>query len=248
MRSIKRFMKKTIGYSRVSTLNQISNSSLSNQEKAIREYCTTHNLELSKVYFDTASGANQNENLSKVLKCLYSKSNNIDTLVVTSFDRVFRSVANMSQVLVDFKKKGCKIISIKENFNLESPVGEFMLNVFSSISQFEIEMIKDRVYSGKLAKKELFESNDGEMRLYLGGSIPYGYKVERIIQNSKYFKILVRNKDEQQVISRIKSEFQENKSLKEIADSLNKDGISTQRNKKWSKTQVWRIVKALKDE
>lgn len=240
--------KLVLGYSRVSTLNQISNSSLSNQEKAIREYCTTHNLELSKVYFDTASGANQNENLSKVLKCLYSKANNIDTLVVTSFDRVFRSVANMSQVLVDFKKRGCKIISIKENFDLESPVGEFMLNVFSSISQFEIEMIKDRVYSGKLAKKELFESNNAEIGLYLGGSVPYGYTVGKISQNSKTFKILVKDEAQQQVVSRIKSEFKEQKSLKEIAESLNKDGISTQRNKKWSKTQVWRIVKDLKDE
>ena len=135
--------KLVLGYSRVSTLNQISNSSLSNQEKAIRDYCRTHNLELSTIHFDTASGTNQNENLSKVLKCLYSKSNNIDTLVVTSFDRVFRSVSNMSQILVDFKKRGCKIISIKENFDLESPIGELMLNLFSSISQFELELIKD---------------------------------------------------------------------------------------------------------
>lgn len=237
--------KLVLGYSRVSTLNQISNSSLSNQDKAIREYCTTHNLELSKVYFDTASGANQNENLSKVLKCLYSKSNNIDTLVVTSFDRVFRSVSNMSQILVDFKKRGCKIISIKENFDLESPIGELMLNVFSSISQFELELIKDRVYSGKLAKKELFESNDAEMRLYLGGSIPYGYKVERIIQNSKYFKVLVRNKDEQQVISKIKLEFKEGKSFQQIADSLNSEGLLTQRGKQFRKTQIWRILKSL---
>jgi DNA invertase Pin-like site-specific DNA recombinase len=243
MRNIERFMKKTIGYSRVSTLNQISNSSLSNQEKAIREYCRTHNLELSKVYFDTASGTNQNENLSKVLKCLYSNSNNIDTLVVTSFDRVFRSVANMSQVLVDFKKRGCKIISIKENFDLESPVGEFMLNVFSSISQFELEMIKNRVCNGKIAKKELFKSEDSNMKLYLGGSIPYGYKVIKIIQNSKHFKVLVQDEVQQQVILRINSELKQNKSLQEIADSLNKDKIMTQRDKKWSKTQIWRINK-----
>lgn len=241
-------IKSVLGYSRVSTLNQLSNSSLSNQEKTIRDYCTTHNLELSKVYFDTASGINQNENLSKVLKFLYSKSNNIDTLVVTSFDRVFRSVANMSQVLVDFKKRGCKIISIRENFDLDSPVGEFMLNIFSSISQFELEMIKNRVYGGKMAKKELFESENSNMKLYLGGSIPYGYKIQKITQNYKNFKALIPNEEEQQQVLRIQNEFKQGNSLQKIADLLNSDNIPTRNNKKWSKTQVWRIVKALKDD
>lgn len=238
----KHINSRAIGYTRVSTLSQYSNSSLFNQSESIKNYCIRNNLELVNIFSDSASGTSENPQLSKALNLLY-QPNDINILIVSSFDRIFRSMFHMAKLLNEFKSKNLKIISIREDFELGTPIGDLLINIISSISQFELNLIKDRVYRGKIAKKELFYSNDPCVKLFLGGSIPYGYKVDKIVQNSKNFKVLVQDEAQQQVIFRINSELKQNKSLQEIADSLNKDEIMTQRDKKWSKTQVWRIIK-----
>lgn len=237
---------KAVAYTRVSSLSQEKGFSLEQQQKNILEYGKNNNIEIIGFFSDSSSGTTKNKGLNECLAFLSDKKAN--TLIICSIDRLFRSVLHFSSTLEHFRKEKINLISLTEQLNIFSPSGALIVTILSSISEFEAKMIKNRVCSGKIAKKELFKSEDSNMKLYLGGAIPYGYKVLKITQNYKNFKILVLNEDEQQVILNIKLKFKEGKSLQQIADLLNSDNIPTRNNKKWSKTQVWRIVKALKDE
>ncbi|EEM19277.1 Resolvase [Bacillus thuringiensis serovar tochigiensis BGSC 4Y1] len=67
-----------------------------------------------------------------------------DTLVVGSFSGLGRSTKDLIELVEYFENKGGKLISIKEQFDTNTPQGKLMLTVFQAFSQFERALIAQR--------------------------------------------------------------------------------------------------------
>ncbi|WP_084029004.1 MULTISPECIES: recombinase family protein [Bacillaceae] len=69
-------------------------------------------------------------------------------MVVESFSRLGRSTKDLIELVEYFESKNVKLISIKENFDTNTPQGKLMLTVFQAFSQFERDLIAQRTKEG----------------------------------------------------------------------------------------------------
>lgn len=123
------------GYARVSTRQQ----DLSRQLDLLDRY------ECNKIYTEKISGVRANRpELNKLKKRV--KEN--DKIIIESFSRLGRSTKDLIDLVNFFEKKGVKVISIKENFDTQTPQGKLMMTVFQAFSQFERDIIVERTKEG----------------------------------------------------------------------------------------------------
>ena len=123
------------GYARVSTRQQ----DLSRQLDLLDRY------ECNKIYTEKISGVRANRpELNKLKKRV--KEN--DKIIIESFSRLGRSTKDLIDLVYFFEKKGVKVISIKENFDTQTPQGKLMMTVFQAFGQFERDIIVERTKEG----------------------------------------------------------------------------------------------------
>ncbi|MDA9461016.1 recombinase family protein [Enterococcus mundtii] len=127
--------RKIYGYARVSTKQQ----DLSRQLDLLETY------RCEKIYTEKISGVRASRpELNKLKKRVKSG----DQIVIESFSRFGRSTKDLINLVYFFEKKGVKIISIKENFDTQTPQGKLMITVFQAFSQFERDIIVERTLEG----------------------------------------------------------------------------------------------------
>lgn len=215
---------KVIGYIRVSTTEQDqSGLGLADQEAKIRAYCDLYNLSLVEIKKDAASGKNmERPGLQNALALL--KSGQVEGIIVAKLDRLTRSVRDMG-ILLDkyFQKNGLFVVA--EQIDTRTAAGRLLLNLLTSVAQWERETIGERTAAALSVKKR-----NGERV----GTIPYGYDCDA---NGK----LTANEKEQETIARIKALRASGYSFEAIARQLNSDGILTKLGKQWSKASVFKI-------
>lgn len=128
-------MNYIYGYARVSTQKQ----DLIRQLDMLNEYNCTEILK------ERMSGTKSDR---PELNRLKDKIRPGDTLVIESFSRLGRSTKDLMELVEYFENKGVKLISIKENFDTNTPQGKLMLTVFQAFSQFERDLIAQRTREG----------------------------------------------------------------------------------------------------
>ena len=171
------------------------------------------------------SGGNTNRpGLTKLLAD--AEAGKIDIIVVYKIDRLSRSICDFSELSKKFDKWDVAFVSVTQEINTHTSSGRMMLNILITFAQFEREVITERVRD-KMAASRL----KGK---WVGGALPLGYRVEN--------KHLIIVPEEAETVKLIFSRFLEIQSPKQIALELNRDGITTKREKCWDTTQVYRIL------
>ena len=126
------------GYSRVSTQHQNTDR----QTDAMEKY------NLRATFTDKLSGKNTDRpELQKLLGLVFEG----DTIVCASMDRLSRSVSDMANIVKECIEKGVSVHFVKENqiFDASSSSTAFLLlNLLSSVAQFEREINNERVRAG----------------------------------------------------------------------------------------------------
>ena len=159
-----------IGYVRVSTEDQ-------NEARQV-EGLKKHDIE--KWYIEKISGKNTDRpELQKMLKSVIEG----DEVYIHDFSRLARSTEDLLRIVEEFKAKGVKLISNKENLDTSTPTGKLMLTMIAAINEFERTNMLERqregiaiakrngVYKGRQRKKidpEKFSEGNG---LYQTGKI-----------------------------------------------------------------------------
>jgi DNA invertase Pin-like site-specific DNA recombinase len=123
------------GYARVST----------QQQDLIRQIDMLQNFNCTEILTEKMSGTKSDR---PELNRLKDKIRFGDTLVVESFSRLGRSTKDLIEIVEYFENKGVKLISIKEQFDTNTPQGKLMLTVFQAFSQFERDLIAQRTQEG----------------------------------------------------------------------------------------------------
>ncbi|AOM11384.1 recombinase family protein [Bacillus thuringiensis] len=123
------------GYARVST----------QQQDLIRQLDLLKTCNCTEILTEKISGTKKDR---PELMRLKDKIRTGDTLIVESFSRLGRSTKDLIELVEYFEQKGVKLISLKENFDTQTPQGKLMLTVFQAFSQFERDLIVQRTKEG----------------------------------------------------------------------------------------------------
>lgn len=214
-------------YTRVSTLNQAEKGyGLDSQLRICNGTCQMKNYEITKVYTDHGiSGTTQATNRPGFGELLEdAKKGAFEVLVFFAFDRLARDIRVFLNIVDILRKYGIKIVSCKENIDTTTDSGEFMMNIYASVSHLELKTIKTRLAMGREQKR--LESG------YIGGSLPYGYsKVDGEIEANDFHS---------QVVNYIYNVYHKDKfSLRKIARTLTENNVSTPKGgKQWDAKSI----------
>jgi DNA invertase Pin-like site-specific DNA recombinase len=132
-------MVMIIGIARTSTLEQVAG--LEAQVKALKSYGC------EKIYQEQVSSVAEREQLNIALSSLRSG----DKLVVTKLDRLARSVKHLGEIVETINNAEASLVILDMGgtaIDTSNPAGKLILNVMSSVAQFEREMMLERQREG----------------------------------------------------------------------------------------------------
>lgn len=216
---------RVVGYIRVSTDGQeASGLGLEDQEAKVRAYCQLYDLELVAIHRDAASGKSLNRpGLQAALAAL--KAGEAAGIIVAKLDRLTRSVKDMGTLLDGYFRETFAFHSVGEQINTTTAAGRLVLNVLTSVAEWERETISERTSAAMAVKRTRGEKT--------GGTVPFGHDVVK--------GKLVPNHAEQQAIRRIKQLRSQGYSYNRIAKALDAEGIPAKTGGKWHPYAVQKI-------
>lgn len=131
-----------LGYVRVSSASQHEER----QVEALEKYG------IEKWFKEKVSGKDMNR---EQLQAMLDYMREGDTVYVMDFSRLARSTRDLLDIVDMMKKKGVKLVSVKENLDSSTPTGQLMLTMLGAIAEFERQTILDRQAEGiAIAKKK----------------------------------------------------------------------------------------------
>lgn len=227
-------------YLRVSTESQAEKGGgLETQRQNIESYCRTHGITLAQTFTDAGiSGAvkdtEDDEAISKrpALVEMLSMLQDGDSVIVMNTSRLWRSDTAKVIIRRELMKHHAKVISIEnERFDLyaQNPNDRFMDGIMELMDEWERLTIALKLAKGRTAKARTGWKP--------AGCTPYGY---RFAQDGKQVEV---DPQEAPTVKKMFSMAQAGKSLKQIADTLNGDGIQTRRGNSWAAGSVQAILR-----
>ena len=129
-----------IGYARTSTLDQAAG--LEAQIRDLRAAgCDERNI-----YSEQLSSVGLRPELELVLGRILREG---DTLVVTTIDRLARSISDLVAIIERVRHRGAELYILElGSTDPSSPVGEFLVNMLGTVAQFERRIMLQRQREG----------------------------------------------------------------------------------------------------
>ena len=143
--------KKRIAiYARVSTANQNTDA----QIHECSNYAERCGYQIVGEYCDTISGvtcADDRPELSRLLEDSFARK--FDVVVVWSIDRMGRSLKHCLDILDTLRSHHCDFISIRQQIDTSSTMGQLIFNIFASLASYERTQILERTALGRARAK-----------------------------------------------------------------------------------------------
>jgi DNA invertase Pin-like site-specific DNA recombinase len=131
-------------YARVSTEGQNPEAQLA----ALRSHVANRGWEIVEEFVDRGySGAKERRPaLDRMLKAAWAGK--FQTVLVWRFDRFARSVKHLITALEQFRHLNINFISLQEQFDTSTPIGQAMFTIIGAMAQLERDIIRERVKAG----------------------------------------------------------------------------------------------------
>ena len=224
---------KALAYIRVSSHEQISGTSLADQEGRIMAYAALKGLEIARIFSDPGiSGSiplGKRPAGSEMIEALARKV--AEHVIICKLDRGFRSASDCLTVLESWLKEGVSLHVVDLGGNAvdtASPAGKFMISVLAASCEMEKGLIGERCNSGRKARKA-----QGKCI----GQLQFGFS---LLEDGK---TLTPNTAEQLVIAVILELHREGLSLRAIARELGVRGYRSKKGGSWSHRQVASVIR-----
>lgn len=137
-------MKKVALYARCSS----SKSDTSRQITELRQIAQNHEYEIVAEYVDNAvSGAIRNRvALNQMLEDAMLRK--FEKILVLELSRLFRDTKHMLETAEFLESKNIDLFIVNQSIDTSTPANRFFFSVMSAVSQFERELIRERIMSG----------------------------------------------------------------------------------------------------
>lgn len=217
--------------------------SIGNQVEMCREYLTrrvsTEAAASAAVYEDEgfSGGTLQRPQFKKMMQDI--EAGGICTVVCYRLDRISRNIGDFAGLIEKLHHLNVEFISIREQFDTESPMGRAMMYIASVFSQLERETIAERIRDNlhELAKTGR----------WLGGTTPTGYRSvgeETVTLDGKRRKAyhLQTIPEEAQLVKLIFAKLLELRSQTGVLTYLLNHGYKTKNGRKFTRFAIRGIV------
>ena len=203
------------------------------------EYCK-HELKSKEynIYYDKGySGKNtERPQFQKMLEAV--RSGEINRVICYKLDRISRSILDFATMMEEFEKQQVQFVSCTEKFDTSTPMGWAMLNICIVFAQLERETIQQRVTDAYVSR-----SRKG---FYMGGRIPYGYKLCPHVIDGKETSKYEADPEESEIIKLIYSLYcKADYSCGDVTRYLNSHELINNRskNKYWNRSRISELIK-----
>ncbi|MBR3263767.1 recombinase family protein [Candidatus Saccharibacteria bacterium] len=164
---------KVVGYTRVSTEEQVGNASKEVQEKAIKKYADDNNMEVVEWYWDGGFSAKtaHRPDLVRMLGELSTIHRDVQYVVVYNSSRMSRNMDSFYQDIEPvLTRMGVSLRSTQEPFD-DSAIGKFIRNQSFAYHQLDNDM-----------KSEVVQNNMAEVagQGWWQSTAPLGMKIEKV--------------------------------------------------------------------
>jgi DNA invertase Pin-like site-specific DNA recombinase len=158
------------GYVRVSTTEQVDNTSMQEQKRQISGNAMSHNLVIDQFIED--GGVSGADPFFARLEANGVTLQQGDTVIVAKLDRFSRDLLDALQSIKKCKELGVKLIinghgDVTDSSNIYA---QLMLEILCSFAGHERRVLKERQKQGQAAKR----ASGG----HLGGSAKFGYAIQ----------------------------------------------------------------------
>ena len=213
--------KYAIGYIRVSSEEQITNYSLSNQEDKCKDFCKSNGYELLSIFREEGKSAttlNRPELINLLEYCRKNKGK-VDACVIYKIDRLSRNTYDFLEIKRRLASCGVAVVSITEPTD-DSPTGEFMETMMAAQARFDNALKSERTKEGMTKRLEAGLPTN---------PLPVGYKYQ-LGEDGKNHP--VRDDPKFSLLQQAGYDYMTGIYNKvQIADILNKRGFTTKKNK-----------------
>lgn len=162
----------------------------------------------------------------------------IRRVIVYKLDRISRSILDFATMMAEFQEYDVEFVSCTEKFDTSTPVGRAMLNICIVFAQLERETIQMRVEDAYISR-----SRRG---FYMGGRVPYGYKLEPYMLDGKKTSRYVNDPAEAKIVELVFSMYAKpQNSYGDIVRYLTENGIPNDCTKKgaWDRCRIAEMIK-----
>ena len=231
---------RVIGYVRVSTDEQASEGvSLDAQSERVRAYCGLYGLDLVDLVSDPGESGKSLKRPGLTRALAYLDAGQADGLVIAKLDRLTRSVADLATLLARHFGDGCThhLFSVADSIDTRTAAGRLVLNVLTTVAQWERETICERTRDALRHKRARGERT---------GGVPFGFDLDPAGPRNKKGRLigLIPNPAEQTAIGWIQSWSAQGLGPRAIAARLTHEMIRTKAgNRKWGHSAVSKILK-----
>ena len=222
-------MVKAFFYLRVSGTAQIDGFGFDRQEESCRNYAKKAGISVAGVYREDCSGT-KDETSRPIFQEMIAAilANGVHTIIVEGLDRLARELRIQETLLVYLASKNVDLVSARTAENVTEaikadPLKKALIQIQGVFSELEKNQIVHRLRKGR----ERCKAERGRCE----GRLPYG-----------------QTPAEKETIHRIKNMRRRHKgghpgmTLKQIADILNQENISTRLGKRWTAGQIHVIL------
>ncbi|NCC61173.1 MAG: recombinase family protein [Verrucomicrobiae bacterium] len=222
-------MEKAYGYIRVSGQGQVDGDGFRRQTDEIENYCKTAKIELVNVFEEKAISGTVDETQRPAFQEMIQAilKNGVKTVIVERMDRLAREYRIQETLLIYMASKGIQLINAGTGENVteaisSDPMKKALIQMQGIFAELEKNLLVKKLRSAREAKR--LKNGKCEGRKSYAESAP---------ETLAKIKALYR-----------KPRNGERKTLQEIADALNAEGILTLDGQQWSKANVHRVISA----
>ena len=214
-------------YVRVSTGYQVDKDSLPFQKKELKAYCE-HVLHVDKKrieVFEDAGKSGKNTKRPAFERMMEKvKAGKVSHVVVYKIDRITRNLVDFSLMYDDFKYNNVTFISLNEQFDTSSAIGEAILKIILVFAELERKLTSERVTDVMIGRAQSGQWN--------GARVPYGWDWDA--EN----KCPVHSKKEAPYAKAMYQMYLDGGSSVTIRDYNNSHNIPTKRGGEWTSKTV----------
>lgn len=205
------------GYARVSTQAQVEDGeSLGVQERQLQGWCMMHGHELATTFVEEGVSASVPLDQRPQGRALLSIAKRGDTILVARLDRLFRSALDALQTVERVRGKGVTIFVIDGLGDITgNGMGRAFMTIAATFAELERETIKERVKAVKVDQRQRGR--------YLGGKVPFGFKLEYVGEDDDRDAQLIVEPTEQIIIANIIALSGQGRSLRSIRAKIIED-------------------------
>ena len=217
--------------------------SIGNQVELCREYIRSHYgedmAERAVVFEDEGfSGGNLNRpDFKRMMDAAHKRQ--FCAIVVYRLDRISRNISDFSSLIEELARLDVDFVSIREQFDTNSPMGRAMMYISSVFSQLERETIAERIRDNM---HELAKTGR-----WLGGVTPTGYASESVKTvtvdgKSKKACKLVPVPEEVAIVKKIFDLYAQYDSLTLVETELLRQNVKTKTGRDYSRFSIKGIL------